>query len=188
MNEKQATELIKQVLPKERVDHSLRVAQVAKMLAKHNNINEEQIQLAAILHDYAKNHSTEELRRWILSSRLPKDLLFYHPAIWHGPVGALMLKQKHGINHPNILNAIQYHTTGRPHMTDFEKIIFIADYIEPKRNFPGLEKIREKSFNDLTKTTYLILENTIQYLISKGQTIYPNTFYAYNHFAQHIKK
>lgn len=176
----QAIETIKTVLPNERVEHSIRVADVAIKLANCYHIDIEKIQLAAILHDYAKNHTSEEMRQWILNSALSKDLLFYHSAIWHGPVGALILKVKHGVHDRDILNAIHSHTTGRPHMSLFEKIIFVADYIEPARRFPGIDKIREVAFKQIDQATYMILQNMIQYLMSKEQTVYPSTFYAYN--------
>lgn len=180
MDIKCAKKIITNVLSKDRVEHSFRVAKVATQLARKYNVNIEKIELAAILHDYAKNHSKEELKRWILQSSLPKNLLFYHSAIWHGPVGALMLKQKHGIVDRDVLSAIYCHTTGKEHMSTFEKIIFVADYIEPMRDIPGVEKVREVATENLDQAVYLILRNTIQFLMSKKHTIYPSTFYAYN--------
>ncbi|HLS35444.1 MAG TPA: bis(5'-nucleosyl)-tetraphosphatase (symmetrical) YqeK [Bacillota bacterium] len=180
MDIKYAKKIITNVLSKDRVEHSFRVAKVATQLARKYNVNIEKIELAAILHDYAKNHSKEELKRWILQSSLPKNLLFYHSAIWHGPVGALMLKQKHGIVDRDVLSAIYCHTTGKEHMSTFEKIIFVADYIEPMRDIPGVEKVREVATENLDQAVYLILRNTIQFLMSKKHTIYPSTFYAYN--------
>lgn len=180
MDIKYAKKIITNVLSKDRVEHSFRVAKVATQLARKYNVNIEKIELAAILHDYAKNHSKEELKRWILQSSLPKNLLFYHSAIWHGPVGALMLKQKHGVVDRDVLSAIYCHTTGKEHMSTFEKIIFVADYIEPMRDIPGVEKVREVATENLDQAVYLILRNTIQFLMSKKHTIYPSTFYAYN--------
>lgn len=180
MNIDQAIDIIKLVLDEDRMNHSIRVAEVAAELACLYSEDIEKIKLAAILHDYAKNHPANELKRWIINSSLPKDLLFYHSAIWHGPVGALMIKQKYGVHDRKVLHAIHHHTTGNPQMTDFDKIIFVADYIEPARDFPGLKHVRESAYNDLDQTTYFILRNMIEYLMTKNQTIYPSTFYAYN--------
>src|SRR5690625_7318686 len=129
MDIKCAKKIITNVLSKDRVEHSFRVAKVATQLARKYNVNIEKIELAAILHDYAKNHSKEELKRWILQSSLPKNLLFYHSAIWHGPVVALMLKHQHGIVDRDALSSIYCHTTGKEHLTTFEIINFVVYYI-----------------------------------------------------------
>src|SRR5690625_3422997 len=184
MDIKCAKKIITNVLSKDRVEHSFRVAKVATQLARKYNVNIEKIELAAILHDYAKNHSKEELKRWILQSSLPKNLLFYHSAIWHGPVGALMLKQKYGISNQNVLSAIYCHTTGKEKMSLIDKIIFVSDYIEPARKTPGIEEVREAAETNLDLAAYLILRNTIHYLMSKQYTIYPDTFYAYNELVE----
>src|SRR5690625_5750826 len=95
MDIKCAKKIITNVLSKDRVEHSFRVAKVATQLARKYNVNIEKIELAAILHDYAKNHSKEELKRWILQSSLPKNLLFYHSAIWHGDRKSTRLNSSH---------------------------------------------------------------------------------------------
>lgn len=176
----EAKKLITEVLPIERRNHSLRVAEVALDLAEAYNVNKEEAELAAILHDYAKNFSNEQLKNWILHSSLPKNLLFYHSELWHGPVGALMLKQQYGLINQRVLNAIYCHTTGKEKMSILDKIIFVSDYIEPARNIPGIEEVREAAKSNLNLATYLILRNTIHYLMEKQHTIYPDTFYAYN--------
>src|SRR5699024_8760456 len=120
-------------------------------------------------------------------SSLPKNLLFYSSQIWHGPVGALILKQKYGIKNNNVLSAIYSHTTAKENMSPTDQIIFISDYIEPKRNIPGVDRVREIANEDLNLATYQILKNMIEYLMSEGNTIYPSTFYAYNNYAKLIR-
>lgn len=188
MEIKYAKKVITNQLSKDRRDHSFRVAEVAKHLAKKYGENEENAELAGLLHDYAKEHSPEELKRWILQSTLPKNLLFYHSAIWHGPVGALMLKQKFGVNNRDILNAVYCHTTGKEHMSTFDKIIFVSDYIEPARKISGIEEVRKAADKDIDLATYLILKNTITYLMSNRYTIFPSTFYAYNELSEIVGK
>ena len=180
----EAKMLISDILPTERRDHSLRVADVAMQLAERFKVSEQEVKLAALLHDFAKNHTKEKLKNWILHSSLPKNLLFYHSAIWHGPVGALMLKQKYGISNQNVLSAIYCHTTGKEKMSLIDKIIFVSDYIEPARKTPGIEEVREAAETNLDLAAYLILRNTIHYLMSKQYTIYPDTFYAYNELVE----
>ena len=85
------------------------------------------------------------------------------------------------IKDEEILSAIYYHTIGKENMSLLEKIIYIADFIEPQRNFPKLEWYREYAFKDLDKALRLIIENTIYFLIDKGKPIHPNTIKARNY-------
>ncbi|WP_279401525.1 bis(5'-nucleosyl)-tetraphosphatase (symmetrical) YqeK [Piscibacillus salipiscarius] len=99
---------------------------------------------------------------------LPKDLLHYHPELWHGPVGSKMANKLFLIQDQDILGAIRYHTTGHQLMSLVEKIVFLADYIEPGRNFPVVHLARELSEKDLDQACHYALENSIQFLISKN--------------------
>lgn len=171
---------VKQVLSKDRYDHTVRVLEVAKQLAIHFKINVEHVQLAAAFHDYAKEFKVDELKQYIIEHRLDEQLLLYHDELWHGPVAAHIVEKEFGIKERSVLNAIQYHTTGRARMDMVELAVFVADYIEPERSFPGLSEVREEAFNNIHKAALLSLKNTIPYLIKKGATIFPDTFYAYN--------
>lgn len=186
MDIQRAKEIIAKVLPRERLEHSFRVTEVSLELAEIYGVRAKDAKLAALLHDYAKHHPKDELKSWILNSSLPKNLLFYHSAIWHGPVGALMIKQKYAVNQRDVLNAIYCHTTGKENMSTLDKILFVADYIEPERDIPDIDEIRKVAKEDLDVATYLILKNTIKYLISKKHTIYPSTFYAYNELSEKL--
>ncbi|MFC2948417.1 bis(5'-nucleosyl)-tetraphosphatase (symmetrical) YqeK [Virgibacillus sediminis] len=176
----EAREKVRPHLTKERYDHSLRVAEVAVELAEKFGESAEKAELAAVWHDHAKYRSKDELKRWIISSRLPKDLLDYHHELWHGPVGAILLEREYGLKDKDIQNAIHYHTTGRANMTKMEMIIFLADYIEPGRAFPGVKEVRETAKTDLTRSCWMAARNTIQFLTNKQTLVYPDTFHAYN--------
>src|SRR5690625_4309528 len=176
----EAIAYVKPHLTKARFDHTLRVAETAVGLAEVFKVSAYKAELAAILHDCAKYRPLEELKRWISESYLPKDLLDYHHELWHGPVGSILVEFEHGIYDSSVQDAIYYHTTGKAHMSKLDKIIFIADYIEPGRNFPGLEEVREVAETDLTKAAWLVSRNTINYLMNKNNTVYPDSFYAYN--------
>lgn len=186
MNKTKALKMIEQQLTKGRYEHSLRVAETAIDLAARYQAPKEKVELAALLHDYAKNHAIDELKHWIEFSDLPKDLLDYHSELWHGPVGALILEREYGVTDTDILSAIGCHTTGKVHMSTIDKIIFVADYIEPGRDFPGLEEVRDVAASELDKAAWLVSRNTIQYLMGKGSTIYPDSFYAYNDLTQKL--
>lgn len=186
MNKTKALEMIEQQLPKGRYEHSLRVAETAIDLAARYHAPKEKVELAALLHDYAKNHTIDELKRWIENSDLPKDLLDYHSELWHGPVGALILERDYGVTDTDILSAIDCHTTGKVHMSKIDKIIFVADYVEPGRDFPGLNEVRDAAVSNLDQAAWLVSRNTIQYLMDKRSTIYPDSFYAYNDLTQKL--
>ncbi|MDL4841473.1 bis(5'-nucleosyl)-tetraphosphatase (symmetrical) YqeK [Aquibacillus rhizosphaerae] len=180
MDRKQALAIVQPHLKQSRFDHTKRVVETAVDLAKFYNEDKQKTEIAAVFHDYAKYRDKDEMERWIISEYLPKDLLHYHHELWHGPVGALLIKREVGINDLSILNAIRWHTTGKAGMNKLEKIIFLADYIEPGRDFPGVDKVREQAKADLDLGCWLAAKNTIQFLMSKNQPIYPDTFHAYN--------
>ena len=186
MKASSAIKIVEQHLTKERFKHTLRVRDTAIELAHLYQEDEETVELAAIFHDYAKYRPLDEMKRWIKNSCLPKDLLDYHHELWHGPVGALLIESEHGISDSNIKSAIHSHTTGKANMNKVDMILFVADYIEPGRNFPGLEEVREQAKSDLVKSAWMVSRNTINYLISKNNTIYPDSFYAYNDLTRKV--
>jgi len=188
MNIKEAKLYVKNELTQERYNHTLRVADVAVDLAVKNRVNVKHAELAAIFHDVAKCWDKEKLKHWFMQSTLPNDLLNYHHELWHGPVGALFVKEKFDITNTDILNAIYYHTTGRAGMSKLELIIFVADYIEPGRDIPGVEDVRKKAWESLQEAGWMILSRTIKHLITKKATIHPETFFAYNDFARRLNR
>jgi predicted HD superfamily hydrolase involved in NAD metabolism len=187
MNKDKAIEAVKQQLTRERFEHTLRVAETGIHLAKLYNASTEKTELAAIFHDYAKYRAPEEMASWIKREKtLPKDLLNYHHELWHGPVGAVLVERECGIKDKDVLSAIRYHTTGRAMMSKLEMVIFLADYIEPKRSFPGVEEVREIAETDLVHATWMAARNTCIFLMQKKATVYPDTFYAYNDLTSRV--
>lgn len=186
MKIKEAISYVKPHLTQERFEHTMRVAETAVELANIYKEETYKVELAAIFHDFAKYCPLEELRRWIVNSPLPKDLLRYHHELWHGPVASLLVERKHGIEDPDIKSAIYYHTTGKANMNKMEMIIFIADYMEPGRSFPGVGETREAARNDLVRACWMASRNTIQYLMKKNAIIYPDTFHAYNDLTRRL--
>ncbi|WP_058307318.1 bis(5'-nucleosyl)-tetraphosphatase (symmetrical) YqeK [Gracilibacillus massiliensis] len=180
MEPNKALKIVEKQLTKKRYEHTVRVMETALDLAKHYKVDEQKVELAAILHDYAKYRDPSEMKRWIIEEKLPHDLLEHHPELWHAPVGAKMIERELGVNDPAILSAIHWHTTGKRHMSLMDKVIFIADYIEPGRDFPGVEEVRGIVYNDLDQACWLAARNTISFLMRKNQPIYPDTFQLYN--------
>ena len=106
------------------------------------------------------------------------------PQIIHSYLGALFAREFYGIDDEDILNAITYHTTGRANMSDLEKIIFLADYIEPLRNFDGVERARELANKDLDAAMYFALNNTLKFLVERDNYIVVETVLARNYYKE----
>ena len=180
MEREEALNLVKVQLTDHRYQHTLGVMETAIALAKRFGGNEQQAELAAIFHDYAKFRPKEEMKEIIVKHGFPQDLLEFNSELWHAPAGAYLVKKEAGIIDPEVLDAIRYHTSGRPGMTLLDKIIYLADYIEPGRHFPGVEEVREMAKENLDKALIKAIQNTIMFLLKKNQTVYPDTFYTYN--------
>ncbi|GAA0353995.1 bis(5'-nucleosyl)-tetraphosphatase (symmetrical) YqeK [Bacillus horti] len=171
---------VKDQMPEKRYIHTLGVVQAAKELAGRYGVDPYEAEIAAIFHDYAKFRDESEMVKIIKhTADIPNDLLDYHKELWHAPVGAQLVQKEIGIEHKDILNAIRFHTTGRPGMSLLEKVVCLADYIEPGRKFIGLEEVRELALKDIDRALALALSNTIQFLQQQGQEVYPLTISAY---------
>lgn len=183
MNEAFAFETIRQVLKPRRYQHTKRVTETAAKLVDLYGGDLERVRLAAILHDYAKYRSAEEMREKVrTSSKLPNQLLSYGDEILHSFVGAVFVEEELQVTDETVLSCIRSHTTGKAGMCLEEKIVFLADYIEPGRTFPEAEAVRNIAKENLNAACLSALANTIQFLSKRHLSIYPGTFEAYNDF------
>jgi predicted HD superfamily hydrolase involved in NAD metabolism len=180
MNRETALSLVKSQMTEHRYQHTLGVVETSIKLANQYGADPLKAEFAAIFHDYAKFRPKDEMKQIILSQGMSKDLLEYNEELWHAPVGAYLVEKEAGITDREILDAIKYHTSGRIGMTLLEKIVFLADYIEPGRHFPGVDEVREVAEKELDTAVFLSVRNTILFLMKKNQRIYPDTFYMYN--------
>ncbi|MBT2656743.1 bis(5'-nucleosyl)-tetraphosphatase (symmetrical) YqeK [Bacillus sp. ISL-18] len=180
MERQKALDIVKVQLTEHRYQHTLGVMETAISLAEKYGADVKKAEIAAIFHDYAKFRPKDEMKEIIMSQGLPQDLLLYNTELWHAPVGAYLVGKEAGVSDNEVLDAIRYHTSGRPNMTLLEKVIYLADYIEPGRHFPGVEEVREIAKENLEKALVKAIQNTILFLMKKNQTIYPETFYTYN--------
>ncbi len=187
MDLEQAKRLVKEILPEKRYIHTLGVIESAQYLAEKHNVSIEDAELAAALHDMAKFHDKQEMRRVIIEKNLDPVLLDFHHELWHAPVGAVCAKDEYGIVNEDVLNAIRYHTTGRPQMSQLEKVIYLADYIEPGRKFSGVENVRAVAGQDLNEAMKIALKQSIEFLINKYQPVFPDTLSGYNEYVQKEK-
>ncbi|MEH7236097.1 bis(5'-nucleosyl)-tetraphosphatase (symmetrical) YqeK [Bacillus sp. JJ1562] len=180
MEREKALEIVKEQLTGHRYQHTLGVMETAIQLSKRFNVDVKKAETAAIFHDYAKFRPKDEMKQIIIDQHMSSDLLFHNTELWHAPVGAYLVKTEVGIEDEEILDAIRFHTSGREKMTLLEKVIFVADYIEPGRHFPGVEEGRELAKQDLDNALIYALRNTIMFLAKKNQAIYPDTLRTYN--------
>lgn len=180
-------ELKKQV-NKNRYLHSLAVAETAIKLAKIYDVDFNKAQIAGILHDFTKDWHKDKLERIIIENdELSKDILKYGENLWHGPVASVIIQEKLNITDVEVIQAVRFHTSGRKNMTKLEKVVCLADYIEPNRNFKGVNNLRKIAETDLNQALLLAFDGTIQSLIEKKVKIYPLTVEARNYLIEEIE-
>lgn len=180
MERERALAIVKEQITNHRYEHTLGVMETAIKLAKRFGADEKKAELTAIFHDYAKFRDLEEMKTIIQEQSMDPELLEYNSELWHAPVGAYLVEKEVGITDSVILDGIRYHTSGRPNMSLLEKTIYLADYIEPGRHFPGVEEVREMAKEDLDKALIQAVKNSVAFLMKKNQRIFPLTFHTYN--------
>lgn len=174
-------ERLKEDIGTERYNHTLRVVEISKRLARKYGVDEEKASIAALLHDCGKFRDRKKILKVTNDFDIILDnVMKFNKHLIHGPLGAEIAKRIYNIHDEEILNAIYYHTTGREKMSLIEKIIYIGDYIEPGRDFEGVEKVRELVDVDLNNALLLAMDNTIKYVIEKGYLIHLDTVKARN--------
>ncbi len=177
---------LKRLLKPSRYEHTISVSYMCIALAMRYDYDLHKAELAGILHDCAKYYSDEEIISKCREKGLPlSEEEIKAPAVLHAKYGAWVAEHQYGIDDPEILSAIRYHTTGKPEMSLLDKIVFTADYIEPGRDrAPGLSMIRKLAFTDLDKCVYEILKSTLEYLENKGGNVDSATYKAYDYYKQ----
>lgn len=174
-------------LSKKRFIHTLGVVNSAMYLAKKYGANIEDAHLAALLHDCAKEIPLLKMRDLVADLPCDQDML-HSGALLHGLAGMVLANTQYGVTNPDILEAIRVHTTGKENMSKLDKIIFLADYIEPNRKFPGVNDIRLAAEQSLDAGVLCGFDMTIRHLIDSGDSIYPLTILSRNDLLRHMKK
>ncbi len=167
--------IMEEFLPKKRFLHTQGVQYLASCLSMCYGESAERAMLAGLLHDNAKYIDFELAIKECERYQLPvSDVERRNPFLLHGKLGAYYAKMKYGVEDEEILSAITYHTTGKPNMTFLEKVIFLSDYIEPRRvqpTTPTLDVIRTTAFSNLDLAVYYALDNTVRYLNNTNKEI-----------------
>jgi len=156
-----------------RYEHTLGVSYTAACLAMRYGADPFQAELAGLLHDCAKEFKDREIPDACRKNGFPlAEEEKKTPQVLHAIYGPFLARTKYGVNDPEVLDAIRWHTTGKDNMTLLEKIVFTADYIEPNRwKSEDLPVIRTLAFKDLTECVYRITKDTLTYLEQKQYTI-----------------
>lgn len=173
---------LKDNLIENRYIHTLGVADTAIRLARAYGVDEKKAEIAALSHDIAKNRTIYELQDIMKKNNI--NLTYDEEAnqeLWHSIVSPIVAKEIFEIEDEEILSAMRWHTTGKENMSKLDKIIYIADMIEPNRNFPGVDLLRREAFKDLDNGVLQGLTHTIKYLLNKGIPIDINSIKARNY-------
>lgn len=173
---------LRKILSEKRYVHSLGVADEAKKLAAKYGVDENRAYIAGLVHDCAKEVPPQDMegilkRKYGVSVDIMSKLT---PKILHGVLGACEAQSKFGIYDPEILDAVKYHTTGKGNMSMLAKIIYIADYIEPNRDFDGVRELRSLAYRDIDEAIIKGIDDTIKDLIKRGLLLHPDTIHARN--------
>ena len=182
---------VKKELSKERYQHTLGVAYTASCLAMRYGEDMERAYLAGLLHDNAKQIPDDEKIRTAEKLEIPiSDAERENPSLLHAKLGAYYAESRFDITDPGILSAILFHTTGRPDMDLLEKIIFVADYIEPNRDrAKNLSELRSLAFKDLDRAVLRIAEDTMTFISMKdGVSMDPKTAEVVEYYKKLLNK
>lgn len=164
-------EYIKNALPEKRRVHTAGVITLSIDLAKKLGVDVKKAELSALLHDVAKYKDINEYKDCPLPNDLPSDIV-------HQFLGEYIARNELGVKDQDVLSAIKYHTTGRFQMTTLEKVIYVADLIEPSRSFSGVDNLRREIKKDFNKGFKICLEEIVEFLKLNKKEVYALTLEA----------
>lgn len=181
---KKIRKAMEKTLDPKRYEHTLGVEYTAAALAMRYDVSIADARLAGLLHDCAKCMSDKKRLSICEKHNIcMNEVERRNPFLLHPKVGSYLAMKEYGVKNPDVINAILNHTTGRPEMSPLEKIVFIADYIEPgRKQAPNLAEIRRLAFQDLDQALLKILEDTLAYLQEGSGEMDPMTQKTYEYY------
>jgi len=183
VNITQIEQKLKGMLLEKRYKHSVAVMETAVEMALFYGADVEKARIAGLLHDCAKNYSPEEMIALCDEYSIElDDVTKKQHGLIHAFLGAEIAKREFGIDDDEIYDAIYFHTVGKPNMSTLTKIIYIADGIEPLRNYDGVEHLREVAYQDLDKAIIYQMDITIKSVLKKGTLLHPGTVATRNYY------
>lgn len=177
---------VKKHLDKDRYRHTVGVMYTAQCLAMRYGADMEKARIAGLLHDCAKYIPTEKKLCMCRENEIAiSNAEEKNPGLLHAKLGAVIAREKYGVEDEEILDAIRFHTTGRPDMSLLDKIIYIADFIEPNRcEAPNLPEVRAEAFVNLDLCLCHILKDSLDYLRTRNNVIDPMTERTYRYYEE----
>lgn len=177
---------VRDALSPGRFAHVEGVVDTAAKLAERLGADGDKVMLAAWLHDVAREWEPEEsLKRARRFGIIFSEVEGRQPVFWHAPLGAAVAREQFGIEDEDVLAAIRWHTTGRAGMSLVEKIVYLADVIEPGRTFPGVERLRELARTDFEGALLASLDGTLTRVVARGALLHPDSVAARNELLMH---
>ena len=176
---KSAERYARERLSDKRYEHTLRVADAAERLARAHGLDRATTRLAALLHDSSREVEPEELLRLAEERGVPVGPPEREsPKLLHGPVAAELAREDLGVESEDVLEAVRVHTTGAPGMGPVALAVFLADKIEPARDYPGIEELRDLARQDLKSAARVSLERAISHNEERGNRTHPDSLEA----------
>ncbi len=180
-------EIIKRSVSEGRYLHILRVADTARKLAEFWKLDPDTAYLAGVIHDAAKRLSPDDLRQsgMVLDDYLD-DVFAAYPKVWHALVSDQYAKVRFGIDDGLVLDAAKWHTTGKASMLPLAQVVFIADYIEPRREVAPRPYIESLAYHSLDEAVFTLSTLSLQHLLMQGLAFHPLTVECRNHYLGQI--
>ena len=181
---------MKEALSEDRYEHTIGVMYTAESLAMRYGIDMIKAAVAGLLHDCAKCiPNAQKLKMCKKNDIEISEMEAKNPSLLHAKLGAFLAEEVYGVKDPEILSAINWHTTGKPDMSMLDIIIYMADYIEPNRDkAPNLKEIRKLCFENIEEALYQVLEGTLNYLSGRPDMIDPMTKISYDFYKWKLRK
>ncbi|PMB22507.1 bis(5'-nucleosyl)-tetraphosphatase (symmetrical) YqeK [Fischerella thermalis] len=176
-------------VPSSRINHILRVEQMAVELAQHYQLDREKAATAGLMHDLAKYFPSKKLLQMAKLAGLEIDeVMVASPHLLHADVSAIVARESFGVQDEEVLQAIANHTLGRPGMSPLSCIVFLADTLEPGRgDSVELQALRKTSFTNLERAVWLTCDYTFKFLLESPSLIHPRAIATRNWFLQKSK-
>ena len=166
---------LKKILSEYRYLHCLRVADLSRELAHIYHVDVYKAYLAGLVHDIAKEFSVDDNKNIIYKYNLPIELLNRdYSKILHSDIGACIARYKYELSE-DICHAVLSHTIGDIPMNTLDKIVFVADKIEPFKNYEGIDEEREMAYHDIHEATIMCISNNHKKLMKQHKRIYPKS-------------
>ncbi|MGN0733450.1 MAG: bis(5'-nucleosyl)-tetraphosphatase (symmetrical) YqeK [Emergencia sp.] len=183
---KEISDYIEKNLSEKRRIHTEGVRKTAVRLAEKYGEDVDKAEVAALCHDMYRGIKVDLLNNYVNRLGLDKKYMD-NPNLAHGKIAAVMIKKVYGIDDQDIINAVSFHTTGRAGMSELEKIIYLADAIEPGRDYPGVNQLREAVDRGLDEALIMSLERTIEYVRQQGHFLDEDTLKARDYYLKEEK-